>query len=130
MGASEKVRECWAALTRLKPVSVGALDNAGKGKLSWFDLTAYGIAATVGSGIFATLGTASREFTHGSVTISALFAGSMALMTALCYLDFASKLPISGSCKYYTIYSYSSNKPIHMHTPRLVSWWDGLSAGI
>jgi amino acid transporter len=68
------------------------------------DLTAMGIAAVVGAGIFSTIGTASF---HGGPGVSLLFILTAVCcgFSALCYAEFASRIPVSGSA--YT-YAYAS----------------------
>ena len=68
------------------------------------DLTAMGIAAIIGAGIFSTIGTASVE---GGPAVSMLFIFTAVAcgFSALCYAQFASMIPISGSA--YT-YAYAS----------------------
>jgi basic amino acid/polyamine antiporter, APA family len=68
------------------------------------DLTAFGIAAIIGAGIFGTVGQAASS---GGPAVSLLFI-FIALacgFTAFCYAEFASMIPISGSA--YT-YAYAS----------------------
>ncbi len=66
------------------------------------DLTFMGIAAVVGAGIFSTIGSAAY---NGGPGISLLFIITAVTcgFTALCYAEFASRIPVSGSA--YT-YSY------------------------
>jgi amino acid transporter len=68
------------------------------------DLTAMGIAAIIGAGIFSTIGTAAY---HGGPSVSALFVLTAIAcgFSAMCYAQFASTIPISGSA--YT-YAYAS----------------------
>jgi amino acid transporter len=68
------------------------------------DLTAMGIAAVVGAGIFSTIGNASYE---GGPGVSLLFILTAVCcgFSALCYAEFASRIPVSGSA--YT-YAYAS----------------------
>ncbi len=68
------------------------------------DLTALGIAAIIGAGIFSTIGTAAA---HGGPAVSLLiiFTAVACGFSALCYAEFASRIPISGSA--YT-YAYAS----------------------
>ena len=60
------------------------------------DLTLMGIAAIVGAGIFSTIGTAAF---NGGPGISLLFVITAVTcgFSALCYAEFASRVPISGS---------------------------------
>lgn len=66
------------------------------------DLTLMGIAAVVGAGIFSTIGTASFNGGPGIVLLF-LFVSIACGFSAVCYAEFASMVPVSGSA--YT-YSY------------------------
>ncbi|MDR2121638.1 MAG: amino acid permease [Flavobacteriaceae bacterium] len=68
------------------------------------DLTFLGIAAIIGAGIFSTIGRASYEG-GPAVSILFVFTAIACVFTALCYAQFASMIPISGSA--YT-YAYIS----------------------
>jgi amino acid transporter len=66
------------------------------------DLTFMGVAAVIGAGIFSTIGSAAYNGGPGVIflfLITAITCG----FTALCYAEFASRVPVSGSA--YT-YSY------------------------
>jgi amino acid transporter len=82
-------------------------EAAGTGlrrSLTTFDLTMLGIAAIIGAGIFAMVGQAS--FNGGpAVILLFIFAAIACGFSALCYAEFASKIPIAGSA--YT-YAYAS----------------------
>ncbi|MGI8789044.1 MAG: amino acid permease [Pyrinomonadaceae bacterium] len=80
-------------------------DNVGlRRSLGTFDLTMLGIAAIIGAGIFAMVGQAS--FDGGpAVILLFIFAAIACGFSALCYAEFASKIPIAGSA--YT-YAYAS----------------------
>lgn len=85
------------ALTRRKPIAKGLSQTSGEKHLTWYDLTAYGIAATVGSGIYVTCGRVAKGLAGPAVVLSTGIAGLLSLFTGICYLEFASSLPISGS---------------------------------
>ncbi len=68
------------------------------------DLTAMGIAAIVGAGIFSTIGTASHDGGPGVILLFIITAICCAF-SALCYAEFSSRIPVSGSA--YT-YAYAS----------------------
>lgn len=72
--------------------------------LGTFDLTMLGIAAIVGAGIFALVGEAAFKGGPGVVFLF-VFAAIACGLAALCYAEFASKIPIAGSA--YT-YAYAS----------------------
>ena len=68
------------------------------------DLVSFGIAAIIGAGIFSTIGKAS--FDGGpAVMFLFIFTAIACLFSALCYAEFASTIPISGSA--YT-YAYTT----------------------
>ncbi len=75
-----------------------------KRNLNVVDLTALGIAAVVGAGIFSTIGNAASS---GGPAVSLLFIFTAVAcgFSAMCYAQFASRIPISGSA--YT-YAYAS----------------------
>jgi amino acid transporter len=84
----------------------GLADDHGQGGmrkvLGVRDLTLMGIAAVIGAGIFSTIGAAAYNGGPGVIflfIITAITCG----FTALCYAEFASRVPVSGSA--YT-YSY------------------------
>ncbi|MEO6328236.1 MAG: amino acid permease [Ginsengibacter sp.] len=80
------------------------------------DLTAMGIAAVVGAGIFSTIGNASYQGGPGVIllfTLTAVCCG----FSALCYAEFASRIPVSGSAYTYAYAAFGE----------LVAWiigWD------
>jgi APA family basic amino acid/polyamine antiporter len=88
-------------------VEVKSNDAAGlslKRTLNVRDLTAFGIAAVVGAGIFSTIGNAAAQ---GGPAISLLFIFTAVAcgFSALCYAEFASMVPVSGSAYTYAYYS-------------------------
>ena len=73
-------------------------------------LTLFGIGAIIGAGIFATIGTAAagdanRPGAGPALMLSFVITAIVCGFTALCYAEFASMVPISGSA--YT-YSYAT----------------------
>jgi len=72
--------------------------------LGTFDLTMLGIAAIIGAGIFAMVGNAANRG-GPAVILLFIFAAIACGFAALCYAEFASKIPIAGSA--YT-YAYAS----------------------
>ncbi|GET28321.1 amino acid permease [Prolixibacter sp. SD074] len=110
-------------LFRKKPVALIMKDAAGSEKetqmrrnLSVTDLTAFGIAAIVGAGIFSTIGTAAAQ---GGPAVSLLFIFTALAcgFSAMSYAEFASSIPISGSAYTYAYASFGE----------LVAWiigWD------
>lgn len=85
--------------------SHGGHGGAGlKRELNVRDLTFFGIAAILGAGSFSSLGGA--VFNGGpGVIVLFIITGIACAFTALCYSDFASRIPVAGSA--YT-YAYAS----------------------
>lgn len=69
------------------------------------DLVSFGIAAIIGAGIFSTIGLASY---NGGPAVSLLFVfvAIACIFTALCYAQFASMVPVSGSAYTYAYVSF------------------------
>lgn len=96
------------AMLRRKPISAfvaetGATTDGGELKRTFgtFQLTMFGVGATIGTGIFIVLNTA-VPVAGPAVVVSFLIAGITAALTALCYAELASTIPVSGSS-----YSYA-----------------------
>jgi APA family basic amino acid/polyamine antiporter len=94
--------------TILKDAEEGLGDGEGhaaaglKRVLGVRDLTALGVAAVIGAGIFSSIGKASYDGGPGVVFLY-IFTAVACGFAALCYAEFASAVPVSGSA--YT-YSY------------------------
>ena len=92
-----------------KDSAEGLSDGHGGGKLNKVlnvrDLTFMGIAAVVGAGIFSTIGLAAYD---GGPGISLLFILTAVTcgFSALCYAEFASRIPIAGSAYTYAYVSF------------------------
>jgi APA family basic amino acid/polyamine antiporter len=94
-------------LQRVKPLSriLAEGDNEERGlkrSLGPWALTAMGIGAIIGTGIFVLTGVASATRAGPSITISFVVAGIVSALAALCYAEVSSKIPISGSAYTYT----------------------------
>jgi basic amino acid/polyamine antiporter, APA family len=114
-------------LLRTKPTDELVADSEHtqhrlKKALGPIDVTALGIGAIIGAGIFATIGTAAagdatRPGAGPGLILSFILTGIACGFAALCYAEFAAMIPISGSA--YT-YAYAT-------LGELVAWiigWD------
>jgi basic amino acid/polyamine antiporter, APA family len=103
-------------------IADGEVGGGLKRSLGPVQLTALGIGAIIGAGIFAAIGTAiSGDAGHvgagSAIVISIILAGVTSALAAITYSEFAAMIPISGSA--YT-YAYST-------LGELVAWiigWD------
>lgn len=76
-----------------------------KRRLTALDLTVFGVGVVIGAGIFTVAGRAAAEQSGPAVVISFVVAAVCCGLAALCYAEFASAIPVSGSA--YT-FSYAS----------------------
>jgi basic amino acid/polyamine antiporter, APA family len=90
---------------RTKPVEAFTSEATGGGlrrALGPIDLVLLGIGAIIGTGIFVLTGVAAVDHAGPGVTVSFAVAGIVCAAAGLCYAEFATLLPISGSA-----YSYA-----------------------
>jgi APA family basic amino acid/polyamine antiporter len=70
-----------------------------------FDLVAYGVGSTVGVGVFVITGVAAKETAGPALVFSFVAAAVACFFSGLCYCEFATRIPVSGSA--YT-YAYAT----------------------
>ncbi|MBY0086027.1 amino acid permease [Brevibacillus brevis] len=80
-------------------------ESSLKKSLGAFDLTMLGIGAILGTGIFVLTGVAAALHAGPALVLSFVIAALACVFAALCYAEFASTVPVSGSA--YT-YSYAA----------------------
>jgi len=88
-----------------------------KKSLTALDLTVFGIGVIIGAGIFTLTGRVAQAYAGPAVVFSFIIAAVCCGLAALCYAEFASTVPVSGSA--YT-FSYAT-------LGELVAWiigWD------
>ena len=86
-------------------LTAGAETSGLRRTLGRADLIILGVGAVIGSGIFVLPGIVAANVAGPAVVLSFLIAGVAAMLAALCYAEFASVTPVSGSA--YT-YAYAS----------------------
>ena len=108
-------------MSKLRIKSIESILAVEEGKrlhrqLTAFDLVLFGIGCVIGTGIFVLTGTGA--LTAGpALTVSFVIAAMACGFAALCYAEFASAIPVSGS-----IYTYS-----YATLGEIVAWmigWD------
>ncbi|CAI6000429.1 unnamed protein product [Closterium sp. NIES-64] len=67
-----------------------------KRSLGWADTISLGVASIIGAGVFIITGVAARDHAGPSVILSYLLSATSALLSALCYTEFAVHLPVAG----------------------------------
>ncbi len=80
-------------------------DHRLKRVLGPVTLTALGIGAVIGAGIFVATGAAAKDVAGPALMVSYAVAGVTCIFAALCYAEFASMAPVAGSA--YT-YAYTT----------------------
>jgi basic amino acid/polyamine antiporter, APA family len=88
----------------VRPVTPGERTGAERLKqvLGVWSLTAIGLGATIGTGVFVLTGTVAAQQSGPAVTLSFLIAAFGSGLAALCYAEFATFLPVPGSAYSYT----------------------------
>src|SRR5712671_4768833 len=76
-------------------------DQSLKRALGALNLTALGVGAIIGTGIFVLTGTVAAQNAGPAVILSFVLAGVASIFAALCYSEFASLVPMAGSAYTY-----------------------------
>ncbi len=76
-----------------------------KRTLGALDLTVFGVGVVIGAGIFTLTGRAAHSVAGPGIVVSFVIAAICCALAAMCYAEFASTVPVSGSA--YT-FSYAS----------------------
>ena len=92
-------------------------EHSLKKSLGLFSLVAIGVGCVIGTGIFVLTGKVAISNAGSGTIISMAFCGIVCILAALCYAEFSSIIPISGSA--YT-YSYATLGEL----PAWIIGWD------
>ena len=76
-------------------------DKRLKRALGPVNLTALGIGAVIGAGIFVLTGQAAAKYAGPAIVFSFVLAGLACAFAGLCYAEFSAMIPISGSAYTY-----------------------------
>jgi len=76
-------------------------DKRLKRALGPVNLTALGIGAVIGAGIFVLTGQAAAKYAGPAIVFSFILAGMACAFAGLCYAEFSAMIPISGSAYTY-----------------------------
>jgi APA family basic amino acid/polyamine antiporter len=76
-------------------------DKSLKRALGPVNLTALGIGAIIGAGIFVLTGQAAAKYAGPAIVFSFVLAGTACAFAGLCYAEFSAMIPISGSAYTY-----------------------------
>jgi basic amino acid/polyamine antiporter, APA family len=97
---SSILRQCFA----VRPVTDADKEGGGRLKrvLTVWSLTAIGLGATIGTGVFVLTGQVAANQSGPAVTLSLFIAAFGSALAALCYAELAAFLPVPGSAYSYT----------------------------
>ncbi|XP_022090261.1 cationic amino acid transporter 4-like [Acanthaster planci] len=96
---------CCSALKsvcRLKTIDVNSTESQFKRCLTTVDLTILGMGTMMGSGLYVLTGVVAKETAGPAVILSYLIAAIVSIMAAMCYAEFGSRVPVTGSAYTYT----------------------------
>lgn len=76
-----------------------------KKRLTALDLTVFGIGVIIGAGIFTLTGRAAKAYAGPGIALSFVLAAICCGLAALCYAEFSSTVPVSGSAYTFSYFS-------------------------
>ncbi|GBF87743.1 cationic amino acid transporter-like [Raphidocelis subcapitata] len=80
-------------------------DNKLPRTLNWFHISCLGVGLILGAGIFVSTGEAANQIAGPAVILSFAVAGLSAILSTLCYSEFAVRFPLSGGAFNYLLFS-------------------------
>ncbi|GGF46871.1 amino acid permease [Marmoricola endophyticus] len=89
------------SIFRRRPIEPASEDGPLERSIGLWQLTAIGLGAIIGAGIFALTGEVANEFAGPAVSVSFLLAGAASACAALSYAEFGGLIPQSGSAYTY-----------------------------
>ncbi|HKT80040.1 MAG TPA: amino acid permease [Vicinamibacterales bacterium] len=99
------MRDLFATKSLAQLLDEMAGENRLRRVLGPVQLTALGVGAIIGAGIFVATGSAAHNVAGPALMVSYVVAGITCVFAALCYAEFASMVPVAGSA--YT-YAYAT----------------------
>ena len=70
--------------------------NEMKKTLNWWDIIWFGVGAVIGAGIFVLTGQEANQHAGPAVVLSYAISGFSAMLSVLCYTEFAVEIPVAG----------------------------------
>eukprot|EP01088_Endostelium_zonatum_P001286 TRINITY_DN11594_c0_g1_i1.p1 TRINITY_DN11594_c0_g1~~TRINITY_DN11594_c0_g1_i1.p1 ORF type:complete len:196 (-),score=29.30 TRINITY_DN11594_c0_g1_i1:269-856(-) len=80
--------------------------NALRKTLTATDLVFLGIGLIIGAGLFVLTGVAAKHHAGPGIIFSFILSGLVCVLSAFCYAEFASRVPVAGSAYTYSYVTY------------------------
>ena len=97
MAANARTSSGLVARKSIEALQADAESHGLRRTLGPLHLVLFGIGCILGAGIYVLPGTAAANFAGPAVMVSFVIAGTACALTALCYAELASTMPVSGS---------------------------------